>query len=355
VELKSLSLTQRLLAGAGCVVVLVLLAAAGALLYWERQAARSTARDLGTAPAGWTDSVRMAGRLPDLGEFVLPRTDSADGAWVVYDTARAFRLGGIQHAYRAMVGSETPNEADSTLWRALAADTSLDDWAGAARARQWHATERLLATRPPDARPNVMLIPIPAYVPARDAARALVIRGLMRLARGDRIGARADLAAATGLGEQMVRREPTFIGMLIGRATIASGLTGWQRYGVVTRDTALTGRAARLHAWAVLRPAGYAGFLVAAPDSAIAIARDASLVLGARTFALEQLLLGWFVRPRGLLFGPPSDVTRAIEALTTDPDPDMALMAGVAAATAHRLNLFGLPALLKESGPGPTR
>ena len=79
------------------------------------------------------DSVRSAGRLPDLGGLTLPRTDSGDGAWVVYDTARAYHRDGLDHAYRALVGSETPNAADSALWRALEADTTLDAWAAAAR------------------------------------------------------------------------------------------------------------------------------------------------------------------------------------------------------------------------------
>jgi len=348
VDLKSLSLPQRLLAGAGCVVVLVLAVVAVLFLWWERTAVKAAEHDLASAPAGWTDSVRAAGRIPDFGDLVPLRTDSADGSWVVYDTARAFTMDGIQHAYRAKVGSDIPNAADSALWTAIAADTVLDTWAAAARAREWHATDRLLAMRPAGAKPNIVLLPIPSYVPARDAARALVIRGLGRLERGDRAGARGDLAAATGLGIQLVRREPTFVGVLVGHAAAASGLTGWQRLADSTRDTALASRAARLRAWAGLRPARTTGFLNAAPDSAIAIARDTSLVLGVRVFALDQVLAAWFVRPRGLILGPPADVTRAIESFLTDPDPDMRRMAEVTAGTAHRLNLFGLRALSRE-------
>lgn len=348
-DLKSLSLPQRLLAGAGCVVVLGVLAAVILLFAWDRRAAQRSAAELDTAPPGWADSVRTLGRLPDLGDFVLPRTDSGDGAWVVYDTTRLFRLGGVEHGYRALLGSDTANAADSALWRALATDTRLDAWAGAARAQRWSATEQLLATIPPGRVPSLLLPPLPQYGPARDAGRALVIRGLQRLQRGDREGARADLAAATGLGAQLVRREPTFLGTLIGRATIASGLSGWQRYGVVTGDTALGARAARLRAWATARPGGNAGLLLAAPDTAVALANDTALALGVRTFAMEQLLAAWFLRPRGLVFGPPASVKAALAALAADPDPDMARMAAIAAGSAARLNLFGLPGLMRET------
>jgi len=348
VDLKSLSLPQRLLAGAGCIVVLLLIALVAIFIWWERAASAAVERDLRGAPAGWTDSLRIAGRVPDPGDLARPRTDSGDGAWVVYDTARAFQLAGIQHAYRARVGTETATAADSAIWAALAADTALDRWAAAAGTRDWDATTRLLAMRP-GARTNVVLMPVPSYVPARDAARALVIRGLGRLQRGDRAGARADLAAATGLGFQLVRHEPTFIGLLVGHAIAASGATGWQRFAQATRDTALAAQADRLRAWAALRPAGTTGLLAAAPDSAVAIARDTSLALGIRVFALEQVLAGWFVRPRGLVFGPPARVMRTLESFTADPDPDMRRMAEVTLGTARRLNLFGLQGLTRET------
>jgi hypothetical protein len=328
-------------------VVLAVLAIAVLLFAWDRRAARAAAAELDTAPPGWADSVRIAGRMPDLGDFAVPRTDSGDGAWVVYDTTRLFRLAGVEHGYRALIGRDTANAADSTLWRALATDTLLDAWAAAARAQRWSATERLLATLPAGTPPTLLLPPLPQYGPARDAGRALVIRGLQRLQRGDRAGARADLAAATGLGAQMVRREPTYLGTLIGRAAIASGLSGWQRYGVVTGDTALASRATRLRDWATSRPGATGGLLLAAPDTAIAIASDTSLALGTRTFAMEQLLAAWFLRPRGLVFGPPARVKAALAALAADPDPDMARMGAIAVGTAARLNLFGLPALMR--------
>jgi hypothetical protein len=350
VDLKSLSLPQRLLAGAGCVVVLAVIAAAALYIYLDRRAARDIAADLTSAGPGWADSLRAAGRLPDFGDLAAARTDSADGAWVVYDTARAYRREGVEHAYRAIVGSDVATATDSAVWRALARDTSLDAWASAARAMRWDATDRLLANARPGMRPNIMLLPIPHYVPARTAARALVIRGLVRLDRRDLVGARADLAAATGLGAQMTRREPVYFGTLVGRTILASGLTGWLRYAALTRDTALATRVTGLRDWAVARPAASRA-LMAAPDTAFAIAADTTLTLGVRTYGLEQLLAVWVVRPRGLIFGPPRSVVRRMDRLAEDADPDMAAMARLAAGTARRLNLFGLRGLLSDRGP----
>ncbi len=349
-DLKSLSLAQRLLAGVGCVVVLALAAVLALLLYWERRATRALATDLEAAPAGWVDSLRVAGRLPDLGDLAATATDTGDGSWVVYDTARALRRGGLDHGYRALVGTEAPNAADSALWAAVAADTALDAWVAAARTTRWDATDRFLAMLPPDRPANIVSLPLPSYLPAREAVRTLVIRGIRRVERGDRAGARTDLAAATGLGARMMQREPIYLGSLVGRVAIGAGLTGWQRYAAVTGDTALGARATRLRAWASMRPGTYSGLLMAAPDSALRLARDSTLALGTRTLAAEQLLAAWLLRPRGLVFGPPRRVKDALAELSRDSDPDMARMAALAAATASRLHLFGLPGILREGG-----
>jgi hypothetical protein len=296
------------------------------------------------------DSLRAIGRVPDLAGLVPERTDSADGSWVAYDTTRVPRRGGVDHAYRALVGTDTANALDSAMWRELATDTTLDALAGAAAATRWEATTRALAAYPDGARPNILLLPAPDYLRVRNAARALVIRGLMRLERRDQAGARADFAAATGIGLQMARREPTYLGFLIGRAAIASGLAGWQRWAAAARDTALAARVARLQPWAQARPAS-SGPMMAVPDSALALAADSSVALGVRTLGLEQTLAAWVVRPRALVFGPPRRHMRALDAFTADPDPDMAAMARLVAGTAHRLNLFGLRSLMRETGP----
>lgn len=347
-DVRTLSLPKRILAGAGCVTILVLLAGAALLWNLERQAARRAAQDAADAPPGWMDSLRITGRVPDLAGLAIASADTTDGAWLVYDTTRTFRPGGVDHAYRALLGTDTANAADSALWTAVAADTTLDGFATAAHAGRWEATTRALAAFPAGARPNVMLLPSPDYLRARTVARALIIRGVLRLQRRDQDGARADFAAATGIGLRMARREPTYLGFLVGRAVVASGLAGWQRYAAATRDTALAARVARLQPWAQRRPAS-AGPLMALPDSALALAADTTLALGVRTLGMEQVVAAWIVRPRALLIGPPRRNVRALATFTTDPDPDVARMAGVVHGTARRLNLIGIWGLMRET------
>ncbi len=349
-DVRTLSLPKRILAGAGCVTILVLLVAAALLWNLERKAARVAAQEAADAPPGWMDSLRANGRVPDLAGLATAAADTADGAWLVYDSSRTFPQGGVDHAYRALLGTDTANAADTALWDAVAADTTLDGFAAAAHAGRWEATTRALAAYPAGARPNVLLLPAPDYLRARTVARALVIRGVLRLQRRELAGARADVAAATAIGLHMARREPTYLGFLVGRAIIASGLAGWQRYAAAARDTALAARVVRLQPWAQQRPAS-TGPMMAVPDSALALAADTTLALGVRTLGMEQTVAAWIVRPRALLFGPPRRIVRALAAFTTDPDPDMARMAGIVHGTARRLNLIGIWGLMRETGP----
>jgi hypothetical protein len=349
-RLSELSLAQRLLAGLGCVVVLIALGVAGLLTVWQLRANLMMEREQREAPAGWADSLRAYGRIPDLGDLVPAATDSGDGAWAVYDTARAWRVVGVERAYRALIGAMPADAADSALWRRIATDTALDAFAGAARSVSWHATDRVLTSAPAAARRNVMLLPEPKYSPVRDAARALVVRGLMRLERGDRAGARADLAAATGLGSQMLRHEPGYLGFLVGRATLASGLHGWSVYATKTRDSTLGAQVEGFRSQFGGRPGATSGLLMVETDTAISIARDSSLAPGLRLFAVWQMLSASALRPTGLLFGPPRRARACIRELAHDPDRDIARLAEIADRTAGRMNAFGFPGLVREAG-----
>ena len=347
-RLDQLTLPQRLLAGLGCVVVLACFGIGVVVAVWEVRANLSRDRERHEAPAGWTDSLRAFGRLPDLAGLVPATTDTGDGAWVVYDSARAWRVAGIEHAYRARIGAMAPDASDSAMWRAIWSDTTLDAFAGAARAASWRATDRMLAMAPAAAQRNLLQLPTPRFNGVRDAARALVIRGLMRQQHGNRDGARADLAAATGLGFQMIRREPGYLGFLVGRATLASGLHGWLAYATAAHDSALAMRAEGLRAAYGGRPMVGGYLLMDEPDSAIAIMQGGDLAPGLRLFALEQTLASSTLRPTGILFGPPRRVRAAIRGLTQDPDPNVARMAAIADRTAARMNAFGLVGLLRE-------
>ena len=349
-RLDQLTLPQRLLAGLGCVVVLLFLGVVALLAIWQARANLAMEHERSAAPEGWADSLRAFGRIPDLAGLLPAATDSADGAWAVYDSTRTWRVTGAEHAYRARTGSIQADAADSALWRRIATDTALDAYARAARAASWHATDRALAMAPEAARRNFMLFREPQYTSVRDAGRALVTRALMRLDRGDRAGARADIAAATGLGFQMLRHEPGYIGFLVGRATLASGLHGWSVYATATHDSTLGARVEELRARFAARPGASSGLLMVETDTAISIVRDGGLAPGLRFFAVGQMLAGSAMRPTGLLFGPPRRARAAIRDLARDPDPDVARLGEIADRTAGRMNAFGFPGLMREVG-----
>jgi len=354
-DLKSLSLPERVAAGTGCVAVLATIV--GGVLYgaFEFRATARMREDLGQAPSGWAASLRAYARAPNLAPFMIARSEAGDAAAEAHDTTRAWRLPGIETAYRAMAGGpEAATSVDSAIWNRVAADTSLDRFVRLARRREWQALDAVLAGADSTVRRNVLAIPVPRYGDLRNTCRALVVRAALRLNQGDQAGARTDLGAAVAIGDQMFRREPSLVGSIIGRSIIGSGANGWLRLARATGDTALARRAQAARDWAAIPPTA-TDVLLAATDTALAFAQDTSLALGMRAEALGDILLGYVVRPHGALFGVPGRYRRAIRALGRDPDPDLARLATMTAATAERVHFRGLGELMREAHPGAAR
>ena len=348
-NLSRLSLPQRLLAGLGCVVVLAIGAASILYIALETMTSRKIRQDLNTAPPAWTDSLRSSARAPQaLATLALTRDQRGDGARFVHDTTLQWNTHYDEGPYRSIVAGFGTHD-DSVAWRTIAADTNLNRFAAAARLRDWPALDWVLRHSDTTVRRNILVLRIPRYAPARNAARGLVIRGLERLRHGDAAAARSDLAAAVSLGQQMFLREPTMIGTFSGRSIIASGAHGWERYATLTHDTALAATARAVLGWATTNTAPI-GLMLDAPDTALALAADTSLSLGMRGEAVSATLSGWLLRPRGMLFGPPRRYRRAIAAMASDRDTDLARIAAMTAATADRLNLFRIGSLMREAG-----
>jgi hypothetical protein len=355
-DLKSLSLPERVAAGAGCVVVLAAIAAGVLYGVFEFRATALLREDLARAPAGWAAALRTWGQAPVLTGLVAARTDAGDGATEAHDTTRAWRLPGIETAYRALSGGpETATSADSAIWSKVDNDTSLDRFVRLARRREWRALDAVLALGDSTVRRNVLAMPMPKYGDLRNASRALVIRAIMRLDRGDRDGARADLGATMAIGEQLFRREPSLIGTIIGRSIMGSGANGWARWARDAHDSVLGARAMAVREWAGAAPGSVAEYLIAAPDTALTFAQDTALALGMRAEGLNDILLGYMARPRGSMFGVPSRYRAALRALSRDPDGDLARLAAMTAATASRINFRGLSDLQRESQPAGAR
>lgn len=347
-KLHELTLPQRLAAGLGCVVVLALVAGAIVFIVFDVAARRRIGDELGQAPPGWADSLRLAGRAPDLTALSASRTVEGDGSFIAHDSTLRWSRGNVEDPYRAITSGHG-SRADSALWRDIAADTGLQRFADAGRMSEWKALDRLVDRAPVDVKRNVMALPVPMYAPLRNAARGLVIRGLEKLRRGDREGARADLGAATSLGEQVFRREPSAIGSFMGKSIIASGARGWLRYADLAKDTALGRQAWTVFTWASAPPSQIAQLMIVAPDTALVLARDTTLALGVRTEALVNVMNAWMLRPRGFLFGPPRKYKRAIRDLAADRDPEFARIAEMTYATARRMHVMGLSKLLREA------
>jgi len=355
-DLKSLSLPERLAAGAGCVAVLAAIFGSALYGFFEFRAASQLRADLERAPAGWSDSLRAYGKSPDLAGLVAARTETGDGAADAHDTSRAWRLPGIETAYRAMTGgSEGATSVDSAIWMQVDQDTGLERFVRLARRREWRALDAVLAGAGDGVRRNVLAMPVPKYGDLRNACRALVVRAVLRVNRGDQAGARADLGAAVAIGEQMFRREPSLMGSIIGRSIVGSGANGWLHFARTVHDTTLAVRARAVRDWAGVRPAFVSELLLAASDTALSLARDTTLTLGMRSEALGDILLGYLVRPRGSVFGVPGRYRQAFRDLGRDPDPDFARLATMTAATAERVHFRGLGELMREAQPGTPR
>ena len=357
-DLKSLSLPERVAAGAGCVVVLAAIGAGALYGFLEFRAMNALRDDLAQAPAGWAAALRDYGKAPDLALLVAERSEAGDGAAEAHDTTRAWRLPGIETAYRSLAGgAESATSADSAIWDQVGNDTSLDRFVRLAKRREWRALDAVLAGNDSSVRRNVLAIPTPTYGDLRNTCRALVIRAIMRLDRGDQSAARTDLGAAVAIGEQMFRREPSLIGTIMGRAIIGSAAGGWARYARDAHDSVLGARALAVREWAAVPPGSVARYLIAAPDTALTLAQDTALALGMRAEGLTDILLGYMARPRGSMFGVPSRYRAAMRTLSSDPDPDLARMAAMTAATANRIHFRGRGDLMRESQPAaaPTK
>jgi len=322
-------------------VLAVLLVCGAVVVTWavDQFVSRSYQRVAAAMPAGWGTILRQRTTVPDeVRQLAVARTDTGNGAVILYDTTRGSWQRLRLDSTFAYLSTGRATAGDSLAFREVEADTVLDRWARHARRAEWSSVELMLANSDSIARHNLMALRAPDYRRAIHAIETLALRGWLRADRGNRAGARADLAAVMALGEQLARHEPTLDGLIAGRLVLHRGAEALRRLGQVSRDTALVRRAQAVVDWSQASTADDYDVLRAVPDSALAFAGDSALAAGWRTAALLGLMSGELRRPRGILFGLPQATEDAITRTAAQSDPAFRPLAELAARTAQWLD-----------------
>jgi len=298
---------------------------------------RWSARKLGYLPRqmlsqagpGWMDAFRRTYRVPPLQGLVLPRTSDGDGSAAFYEAASAWR------PPRGPKGAQPA--ADSAEWLRVAGDPKLDRVVAAAGLRGWDAAARAL---PHGDSTSFLSFRPPPFASMRVALQGLRVRADQRLAKHDLKGARTDLAALIGLGDQMLRHEITLTGLTAGSQAVRLALPGYLELARQSGDSAAVTQLNEVQAWAAYRPTlGTNPVLyLAVPDSAFAMATDSSLALGWRQFMLYAYVAGQLSSPRAVAFGVPQPALDRLAPLARDANPDVARLGSVARGTLERFN-----------------
>ncbi len=312
--------------------------AVGAILYLDGRAKTYSQRELGAAPAGWQDSIRSAGRVPDLSGLAAERADSGDGALLLWDTTlhwsppRDFGL-----AFARLFNDSGATAADTALWALVVRDTALNRLAVFARRREWHGLDRAIAASARES--SLVALALPRIIPLAALGRGVLLRGLSRIRQRDLAGARADFAAVTALGEHIVRGEPSLLAVLGGRRLIADAMRAYERLAAVIRDTALAGRAAAIRSWGVSRAGRYSLLLEHSPQEAVYVARDTMLVPGVRGDAMVWVAFAQYTRPIFTLRGMGGQRRAELLALAASDDVTISRLASMVLADADRTNM----------------
>ncbi len=330
----------------GVVIPIVALVAVGSAVIWtiDGRMVREQRDALAHAPPGWMDSLRTNATLPaEVEALVLPRTEDGDAAALVQRSTNgtvSLPQADVEEAYQRLYNGEEATSADSVVWLAVAADTTLDLLVTAARHSRWRGVE--LSVPEGLTAETVGLFDLRSLDDwaLSGAGHRLAIRARVRLVGGDRRGAYEDLQAIMGLGELMERRHMSLY--RVGSMFVSIAAKELGHYSQVVGDTALARAAGSAEAWAEAEKVVGWYALGAAPDSALALAQDPTLLLGWRGRALLTFTFARSRRLRVRLFGFPKHVTDELERLAGDPDPDFAHFAQVVSRTVDGFNDLSL-------------
>ena len=332
-------MTVRRIGVALGIVAVILAFAAGGLYWWADRALTAGHRlALARAPAGLArlHAHHRPGARPR--RLRAPAHGAGDGSAAAYDsTLRWTPPPRFRDAYGMLTRDRPAGAADSALWRAVAADATLDRFVAAARQRGWDATSRgpSGAPTPPTSSASSCRGPAAPASPARASScgRWCAWRGTTPPARGPTWRPRWRSASRWRAASRRC-------------SAPSPASASWPRRSAPTASSprppatpAWRAPRARRQAWAAGRRGTNLTLLEAAPDSA--------LVLAADTHRAARLARRGARPPRSSptccacgasSSASPRPPSHALRPFVRDRDPDLARLARVAVATAERIN-----------------
>ena len=294
---------------------------------------------------GWTDRMRQHASPPAaLATFLIDeRMDGNAAEWVYRYREEA----GDNQAYALALNKLRREEAfearDLAAWNGVLNDPTLDILAQAAAYDDYLSYDLVMALPENEDATNIFTVQGPLHFPVHFGAQGLALRARRKLASGQPREALNDLRRIFALGDHMMQGEFLLYGYLMGRTILRLAAQEAANYGAVTGDENMIATASEITRWH--EETNNSGQLfepmVTMRDSAIAIARDRSLVLGWRAEALASLVLGQY-RPYRIWGGIEPEVREAVAEFVNDPDPQMAKRANFIIDSMDRFDEMGM-------------
>ena len=299
-------------------------------------------------PAGWTTRMREHASPPAaLSTFLTDkRVDGNAAEWVYRYSDEA----GDRAAYTAALGKlqrdEPFEDADSITWNGILDDPVLDILAQAVSYDDYFSYDLVMALPENEEATNILTVQGPLHFIVFRGAQGLALRARRNLAEGRPSEALAGIERVFALGDHMMRGEVLLFGYMMGRNILQLGAEEAANYGAVTGDAKVSSGAAEVSRWhedtnelgafgAIFEP------MVTVRDSAIAIARDRSVIRAWRSEALASLILSQY-RPFRIWGGVESEVRQVVAEFVNDPDPELAGRAAFILESMDRYDEMGI-------------
>ncbi len=294
---------------------------------FEKSVRAITTANLEDIPDGWTDMIRSQSTAPAALSTLLP-AERMDGnaAEIVHRYASEL---GDDEVYASALSKlrvgEPFNDADSTAWDSILADSTVEFLARSASLTDYRIYHLVMARPENEGASSIISVIQPEYWKISAGARALAFRARRKLAAGETAAAVRDIRSVFALGTHMMRADPFLTGWAFGRSLIKMAAEEAENIGTVSADTSLVDAAAEILQW--FEESGGMGLLfeamVAFPDSAIRFAGEESLATAWRSEALAALMLTQY-RPYRVLGGTQDEVREAVASFVEDADPQIA-------------------------------